>query len=245
MNNSQSIIKTVSNVVKLSVIAILCAFCILISNHYYQIKNYSVKLSKELNIIIFFDKNFKEDVSVNEAIEATGVVFLKEYVNAQEAYLKAVEKNPFLKDISISDAAKSIQAYAVVSPKSIPDEDFLSAMRTTLESIPGVDEIVFNMDVFKQYVEVENLLSFYRKIFFIFIIIIFVLFVFKCIFFIMESESSMKKLVINVFSYLLSSACGFLILWTVCVYVQHTLLLDDVAILSIIPFTASLGIVLD
>jgi cell division transport system permease protein len=237
--------KTASGSLKLVTVASLCAFCILVSGHYYQLKNYAKTLSENLNIVVFFDKNSADDAVISGEIEATGLVSVKEYVNAAEAYSKAVEKNPFLKDISVPDAAKSVQSYVLVAPKSIPYESFLSEMRSVLEKISGIDEIVFDMSVFKHYTEIENLLSFYRKIFFVFAVIIFILFIFKCIFFVLEQGLVTRKIVANIFSYLLSSAVGFLILWTVCICVRHPLLTDKIAIFSIILFISVLGVILD
>jgi cell division transport system permease protein len=238
-------IKTASELLKLAVVASLCAFCILVSGHYCRLKNYAKTLSENLNIVVFFEKNSTDDAVIREEIETTGLVSVKEYVNVAEAYSKAVEKNPFLKDISVPDAAKSVQSYVLVAPRSIPNKNFLSEMRSVLERISGVDEIVLDTSVFKHYAEIENLLSFYRKIFFIFAIFILILFVFKCTLFVLEQELDVRKIAANIFLYLLSSSTGFLILWTVCICSRHPLLFDKIAIFSIIPFTAVLGIILD
>ncbi|OEG71103.1 hypothetical protein ATZ36_16230 [Candidatus Endomicrobiellum trichonymphae] len=237
--------KTASESLKFVIVASLCAFCILVSGHYCRIKNYAKTLSENLNIAVFFDKNSADDAAIRGEIEATGLVSVKEYVSAAEAYSKAVEKNPFLKNISVPDVAKSVQSYVLVTLKSIPYENFLSEMRSALERISGIDEIVFDIPVFKHYAEIENLLSFSRKIFFVFAVIIFILFVFKCIFFVLEQEFDTKKIAANIFLYLLSSAVGFIILWTVCICVRYPLLTDKIVIFSIIPFIAALGVILD
>jgi cell division transport system permease protein len=237
--------KTASESLKLVAVASLCAFCILVSGHYYRIKNYAKTLSENLNIVVFFDKNSADDAVIRREIEATGLLSVKEYVNAAEAYSKAIEKNPFLKDISVPDAAKSVQSYVLLTPKTILCENFLSEMRSFLERISGIDEIVFDMPAFKHYTEVENLLSFFRKIFFIFAVIVFIFFVFKCIFFVLEQELDTRKIVANIFPYLVSSAAGFLILWSVCVCARYPLLTDKIAIFSIISFIAILGVILD
>lgn len=238
-------IKTVFKSLGFVAVASLCAFCILVSGDYYRLKNYAKTLSENLNIVVFFDKNSADDAVVRRRIEATGLVLVKEYVNATEAYSKAVEKNPFLKDISVPDASKSVQSYALVVPKSIPYENFVSEMRSVLEKIPGIDEIVLDTSVFKHYAEIENLLSFYRKIFCIFESIVFILFAFKCMFLVLEQELDAKKIATNIFSYLLSSSAGFLILWAVCICVRHPLLIDKISIFSIIPFITALGVILD
>ncbi len=231
-------IKTTSKSLKFVAVTSLCVFCILVSGQYYRLKNYAKTLSENLNIVVFFDKNFTEDAVIRGEIEATGLVSVKKYVTAAEAYSKAVEKNPFLKDISVPDAAKSVQSYALVTPKSIPHENFLSEIRSVLERICGIDEIVLDTPVFKHYAEIEDLLSFYRKIFFVFAIVIFILFVFKCISSALQQELDAKKIAANIFSYLMSSSAGFLILWIVCICARHPLLTDKIAIFSIIPFVA-------
>jgi cell division transport system permease protein len=237
--------KTTSELLKLVTVASLCAFCILVSGHYYRIKNYAKTLSENLNMVVFFDKNFADDVVIRGEIEATGLLSVKEYVSAAEAYSKAVEKNPFLKDISVPDAAKSVQPYVLVAPKFILYENFLSEVRSVLKRISGIDEIVIDMSVFKHYMEIENLLSFFRKIFFVFAIIVFIFFVFKCIFFVLEQDLDTRKIAAKTFPYLLSSAVGFFILQVACICTRHHLLIDKAAIFSIIPFIAVLGVILD
>jgi cell division transport system permease protein len=238
-------IKTASESLKLAVVASLCAFCFLVSGHYCQLKNYAKTLSGNLNMVVFFDKNSTDDAVIIREIETTGLVSVKEYVSVAEAYSKAVKKNPFLKDVFVPDAAKSIQSYALVAPKSMPNENFLEEMRGVLERVSGIDEIVFDTPVFKHYTEIENLLSFFRKIFFIFAGIVFILFVFKCILFVLEQKLDVRKIAANIFLYLLSSSTGFLVLWTVCICSRHPLLFDKTAIFSIIPFITVLGVILD
>ncbi|MDR3274966.1 MAG: hypothetical protein LBS81_03145 [Endomicrobium sp.] len=245
MKNKKSRIKSVSKILKFIGIASFCAFCILASNHYYQIKDYASRLSNDVKIIVFFDKNFKDNTSAAAEIEAAEILSVKEYVDHQKAYLQAVEKNPFLKNLVAINDLKAIQAYAVVVPKSIPDEKFLAEMKNTLSKITGIDEIVFDASLFKHCVKTKNLLLFYLKIFFIFMIAVFILFILKCIFFIIEDSENTRKLITNIFLYLSSSAFGFLILWAVCAYVHYPLSIYAAPIASIISFTAALGVILE
>jgi len=238
--------KTAFYTIRLSVIAILCACCALILNHFYQVKRYSIELSKELNIFVFFNKDFEDKSYIYRLIQATGVVVVREYVDAQNAYLKAVEKNSFLKDIFVPGIPKSIQAYAIVSPKYIPNEQFLSCIRNKLEKIHDVDEVVFNVEIFKHYIKIGNLLLFYRKIFVIFLILILILAIYKCIFFITAHSYNVKKIMTKIFLYVVSSMCGFLVLWTVCICMHYPLLVDyGVVLLLITPFVASIGVLLE
>jgi cell division transport system permease protein len=206
-----------------------------------------MELLKDLNIFIFFDKDFEDDAShVDKLIQATGILVVKEYVNAQNAYLKAVEKNPFLKNIFVPGIPKSIQTYVVVSPKYTPNEKFLSSIRSTLEKIHGVDEVVFNAKAFKEYVKIENLLMFYKKIFLIFFTLIVVLAVYKCVFFTAIHSSSVRKIITNISSCVVSSLCGFFVFWIVCIYAQYPLLVDRIVVLLlIIPFIVSVGVLLE
>jgi cell division transport system permease protein len=237
-NENMSKITNIVNILKLLTIAFLCAFCVLVVGHYYKIKDYAISLSRDLNIVIFFNKNITTCEGLREKLEATGFISVKECVGTFEAYLKAVEKNPFLKDISVPGDAMSIQTYAIAIPKLIPDENFISKMRNTLEQISDIDEVVFDTLFFKKYVEIESLVMMYQKIFFIFGIIVLVLFILKCIFFIIECELNTRKFVINIFLYLLSSTFGFLAVYR---YTQ----INDIIILLMIPFAAAFGVILD
>ena len=173
------VIKIANNIIKFVAVTLLCFFCILVSRHYYQVKNYSTTLYKNLNIVIFFDENSsKKDMDIIEEIKATNLVFIKEYVNASEAYSRAIKKDPLLKDIS-SDIKSSIQAYAIAIFRSTPKKNLILNMKKTLEKISGVDEVVFDMSIFEQYLKTRSLLSFQKKIFLIFGITVFILFTFK------------------------------------------------------------------
>ncbi|MDR1926276.1 MAG: hypothetical protein LBQ13_01120, partial [Endomicrobium sp.] len=171
---------------------------------------------------------------------------VKEYVDASEAYLKAVEKNPFLKNIAVpNDVIKSIQAYAVVTSIATPDENFLSEMRKSVEAITGVDEIVFDALVFKRYMEVVNLILLYRNVSSIFILATLILFIIRCVLYIWEQKLSRIKFAKNIFSYLIASTFGFLVIFVMCSYMQYTLSIDESAVLLIVVFTAAIGVILD
>jgi len=241
----KSKIKMAVKIFKFAALTLLGAFCFLIAGHYCRIRNYAANLSKYLNIIVFFDKDSKDDAAVVEKIEATGLALAKEYVSSAEAYLKAVEKNPFLKNISVPDSAKAIQSYAVLSPNFVPVGNMLSEMKNTLKNIPGVDEIIVDMPVFEQYVKVKNLLSFCQKIFIIFEIAAFVLFIFKCVFFIVEHESNSRNLVLSILLNCLSLIFGFFVLWFLCIYMHCPLLIDGHTVFSMASFIAFIGIILN
>jgi cell division transport system permease protein len=243
MENRKYVLKITSNAIKLFTIALLSIVFILSVNHYYQVKDYSVSLLKNLNVIVFFNSNMQDNESIKSELEISDLVSVKEYVNAADAYSKAIEKNPFLKSISVPDDAKSIQPYAVVTPKNVPYEDFLLEMRSSLEAVKDVDEIIFDISAFKHYVEIKNLLSFYHKVFFIFAVIIFALFIVKCVCEIVNQESGLRILIKDIFSYLMASSFGFIALWSICLYFQHMLFIEDKAILFVVFLAATFGVI--
>jgi hypothetical protein len=225
-------------------LAFLGAFFVFIVNHYYQIKDYANTLYEGLNIFVFFDKNLKDEDKILEILNSESSVFVKEYVNAAEAYKKTVEKNPLLSNISLPNGSKFLQAYAVVKPKSIPDNDFLIKIRNTIEGIAGVDEIVFNVSDFLHYAKIQKQLLLYKKIFFIIISVFFVFLVLKFVLVYIAGLDMLKKAK-KFFLYLLSTILGFLLFWTVCKYINYSLLISEAAVLLIIPFTCALGIMVD
>jgi cell division transport system permease protein len=237
--------KAMFNWVKFAALIMLCVIFILVANHFCKIKDYAKLLSKDLNVIVFFDNDVKEWQGVKESLENTGFVLLKEYADKSKAYSKAIEANPFLKDVSAPDDIKSIEAYAIVIPKSTPDENFLLKMRNSLERVPNVSEIVFDASVFGQYVKIEKMLLSYHKIFFIFVTLIFVLFALKCVFFITREELNSKKLVKKMFEYTLASSVSFLATWIVCTFFKYPLSIGDVSVLCAMPFSAIVGVLLD
>jgi cell division transport system permease protein len=245
MKNEKPMTYLVFNLIKFAVLVMFCVIFVLIANHFCTIKDYAKSLSKNLNVIVFFDNNAKEEKSLKEDLENTGFVLLKEYVDKSKAYSKAIEANPFLKNVSVPNDAKSIEAYAVVIPKSIPDENFLLKMRNSLERVSNVSEVVFDASIFKQYVKFEKMLLSYHNIFFTFVVLIFVLFILKCVFFIAREELNSKKLIKKLLEYILASSLGFLATWATCVFTQYPLSIGDVSVLCAIPFSAFVGVVLD
>jgi hypothetical protein len=245
MKIKKKIVKTMSELMKLSTLAFLGAFFIFIVNHYYQIKDYANTLSEGLNIFVFFDKNSKNENKILEILNSKSSIFVKEYVNVAKVYNKIIEKNQFLNNISLSnDLKKSLQAYAVVKPKLIPDNDFLIKIRSTIEGIDGVDEVVFNASDFLHYAKIQKQLLLYEKVYFIIISVFFVFLVLKFILVYIVSSNMLKK-VKRVFLYLLSTGLGFLLFWTVYKYINCSLLIPKTAVLLTISFTCILGVIFD
>ncbi|MDR0398853.1 MAG: hypothetical protein LBH33_03535 [Endomicrobium sp.] len=244
MKIRKKIARTISELLKLSTLAFLGVLFVFIVNHYYQIKDYANTLSEGLNIFVFFDKNSKDEDKILEILNSESSVFVKEYVNVAEAYNKTVEKNPLLSNISLPNDSKFLQAYAVVKPKSIPDNDFLIKIRNTIEEITGVDEIIFDASDFLHYAKIQKQLLLYEKAFFIIISVFFVLLVLKFVLVYIACSDMLKKAK-RFFLYLLSTGLGFLLFWTVCKYINYSLLISETAVLLIIPFTCALGIMFD
>ncbi|MCL2389858.1 MAG: hypothetical protein FWD54_04590 [Endomicrobia bacterium] len=236
-------INVISKALKLVSLAVFCAFFILLSNYYYSLQSDADKIISGLSITVFLDKNHKDKDVIWEAVESSGLVLTKEFVSAQDAYLKTIEKHPFLKDVSVPGDKESFQAYLKVLPKGFPAQDNLLSIKNGLLKIEGIDEVVIDFTSYGEYVKIKNVIDFYFNACLIFAIIIFVFFVFKSVLFVAENESNARKLAVGFSAYLLASAAGFVILWTVCVFVQYPLSVKEGAVFYIIPFTAVCGII--
>jgi len=239
-----SSINVASKFLKFAALAVFCAFSVLIANHYYYIDSYAKKLSSELDMTVFISKNCPDDAKVCGEIGALGFVAVDKYVSSQEAYFKAVEKNPFLKDISVPGDAGAFQSYVKVVPTKLPTDDYLVAARNAVAKVPDVSEVVFDPSRFKEYVQARDTLSFYQTFGLVFIIAVFVFFVVQSSLFIAAKEENARKLVTNFFAYLVAASAGFAGVWGTSVFLQYPLLIDQFAAFFLIPLTAALGIIL-
>jgi cell division protein FtsX len=246
MKRWKKIVESTSELLKLSTLAFLCCMFVFVANSYYQIKDYAETLSEELNIFVFFDKNSKNDdeKKILESINSEASIFVKEYVNSVEAYKKTVEENPLLSSISLPDASKSLQGYAIVKPKSIPDDNFLLEIRKVLDGIDGVDEVVFDESDFLRYAKIQKQLLLYKKAFFIVISVFFTFLILKFILAYIAGLDMLKKAK-KFFLYLLASFIGFLLFWILCKHMYYSLLVSEIAVSLIIPFTSFIGVMFD
>jgi hypothetical protein len=244
MKNRREIVQITFESLKLIILIFLSGFFVFIANNYYQIKNYSKDLFEELNIFVFFDKNSKNDEKVLEKLNSINSVLVKEYVSASQAYKKTVEKNPILNNISLPNDTNSMQSYAIVKPKSIPDNNFLLEIKTTFSNISDIEEIVFDEPNFLHYAEIQKALLLYKKIFFITISIFFVFLILRFIL-IYISRANIFKQAKNFFIYLLSSSLGFLLFWSICKYKHYSLLAPKASILTVLAFACVLVLMLD
>ncbi|MDR1417737.1 MAG: hypothetical protein LBI80_01025 [Endomicrobium sp.] len=237
--------KVVFNTIKFLSVIFLSSFFVLISNYYYQVQSYVSSLYDDLNIVVFFKDSVKDINALAEKIKNVEILYIKELVDSTQSYLKALEKNPFLKDISTSDTIESIGSYAVVLPQEVFDEKYLLKIRNDIEAIDGVDEIVFDSYSFNQYKKLKNLLILCEKTFFFIFFVFGILAVVKVISSIFLQEVSLKKIVQKFCSYFMAASIGFFIVWMLSIFFQYDLSIDKSLILYMIPFAAIFGLIFD
>lgn len=240
---SQTSIRAVSKVIKYLALIVFCAFCVLCIDYYYQLEDRAKTMEENLSITVFLAKNCKNSEKVSYDIESLNYVNIKEYVSSEESYLRAVEKNPFLKDISVPGDKDSFQAYYKVFPKHLPTNDNLVIIAKAVEGITDVDEVVFDYNAFARYLEAKNVTIFYKNVAMFFGVAILILFFFKSLFFILETPGNWKKLITNIFAYIIAASLGFIAAWSVCLYLQYPLLVNEMAAFFIIPFTVICAII--
>lgn len=243
MKKGKKIARITSQSLKLVTLAFLGILFAFIVNHYYQIKNYAETLSEELKIFVFFDKD-SNDEEILKNINSEAPVFVKDHVDSIEAYKKTVEKNPLLSSLSLPDDSKSMQAYAIVKPESIPDDDFLLQMRVILEGINGVDEVVFDVSDFLHYAKIQKQLLIYKKVFFVVISVFFVFLVLKFVLAYIAGSNILKE-VRRLSSYLLASSLGLLLFWILCTHMRYSLLISETTVMILISFTSIVGVMFD
>ncbi|MDR1942015.1 MAG: hypothetical protein LBQ47_06790 [Endomicrobium sp.] len=236
-------INAASKALKFCALAGICAFAVLFVNHYYALDLYAQQLYSQLAVTVFIDNNHKDYSKLCRDIEDSGILTLDEYVAAAQVYSKAVEKNPFLKDISVPSDAQSFQSYARFLPSVFPDSKYLSDIAKMLGSMEGVDEIVYDAAVFEKYARLKNALSFYKRIGLLFAIIIFMFFAAQSALYILKKEDKPKKAAANAAACLAACAIGFLCVWSVCVFFEHELVIDETAAFLIIFITSFFGII--
>jgi cell division transport system permease protein len=206
------------------------------------VQSYVSFLYDDLNIIVFFKNDVKDINSLAEKIKTVETLSIKELVDSTQSYLKALEKNPFLKDISTSE---SIGSYAVILPQEVFDENYLLKIRNGIEAIDGVDEVVFDSYSFNQYRKLKNLLILCQKTFISFFIVFGALFILKVIFAVFLQEVNFKKIVQKFCFYFMAASIGFFVVWMLSIFFQCNLSMDKSLILLVIPFTAVFGLIFD
>ncbi|MDR1474351.1 MAG: hypothetical protein LBS38_01505 [Endomicrobium sp.] len=244
MKNGRKIAQITFESLKLITLIFLGGVFVFIANNYYQIENYSKDLSEELNIFVFFDKNSKNDEKVLEKLNSINSVLVKEYVDASQAYKKTVEKNPILNNISLPNDINSMQSYAVVKPRSIPNNNFLLEIKTTFSNIADIEEIVFDESNFLHYANIQERLLLYKKAFSIVISIFSVFLILKFVLIYISGVNIFKQAE-KFFIYLLSSSSGFLLFWSICKYKHYSLLAPKVSIVTVLAFACVLVLMLD
>ncbi|MDR2191598.1 MAG: hypothetical protein LBO62_01785 [Endomicrobium sp.] len=237
-----------SRILKLFAAAFLCASFIFAANRYYEVKVFAETLFSQIQITVFFDKQNGDCGKTVGDIESLGLLNLAEYVPSEQAYSKAVEKNPFLKEVSVPQDANYFASYAVFSPAEIPTDEYLSLTRAAVLQIDGIDEIIFNLSLCGEYVKAANTLSFYKTAALLFAIIMFTFFITQCFLRVLNrgehsKKIAAKRLALETAAYLISASLGFVVLWGICQFAQYPLLIDETAAFIIIPLAASFGII--
>jgi hypothetical protein len=232
-----------SHFIKYAAISILCSVFFLIINSYYQLVYNCEELSHELNIFVFYSDNNLVSQS-RKSIDETNLVIEKEFLESQEAYRRAVDNIPHLGDAAAAGIVSSIPAYSVFEPSFSIEQNSVLRMKTILENIPGVDEVVYNSNVFSNYEEIQNLLTFYKNILIAFSVVISSFFFLRCFLLIIGGQENIKDLAVKIFKCFFSSGISFFFLWLVFVYFQFPLFISDSACIGVISISALLGIIL-
>ncbi|MDR3112736.1 MAG: hypothetical protein LBU55_06220 [Elusimicrobiota bacterium] len=237
--------KNFGSILKFIGLSVITVFFILCENIYFQVENYADNLAKELNIVIFLNKNSNDDESTRKKIIDTGLIEEKEYVDSQTAYEKAVNHSAILKDLSSDGVSYQIPAYLVANPSFEITEISSLSMKSTLENFDGIDEVVYDTYLFKKYEKITFMLNFYKKTLEFSFLVIFVLFALKCLFFLLKGKRLIKKLLVSTFKCFLSSSFGFFMTWFFFIYMFYPMFMDDISALAAILACACLGTLLE
>jgi len=235
--------RAASKVLKFFALALLCAFAVLTADYYFAFSQELSSLSKNLTITLFL-KNSADESGIAADLESFDFARFVEYIDSAKAYEKAVEKNPFLKDVSVPGDTDSFQGYAVFVPSDIPTQDYLIFLKEELLNLKDADEVVFDPAVFEKYAEGLNVLRFYKSAGAIFALAVLFFFIVRSAFFLLSKEGKFLKLALQFGAYLLCAAGGFLILWSVCLFLNRELLISQYAVFAVIPIIAAIGIIL-
>ncbi|MDR3243935.1 MAG: hypothetical protein LBT79_04225, partial [Elusimicrobiota bacterium] len=106
----------------------------------------------------------------------------------------------------------------------------------------NIDDVVFDVPLFKNYAQIKASVEFYKFAAAVFAVIIFSLLLINIIVGAAVREERMRYLISRFIAYMLCATAGFLIIWTVCLFYNYSLLIGQEAIFIIIPLTAALGI---
>ena len=233
-----------SKVIKFISLAVFCAFAFFFAEHYFELNDQANQLNDNLYITVFLEKGINP-AAIGSQIEGGGLVKVSETVSAQDAYAKAVEKNPSLKDIAVPGAADAFPAYLLLKPVGVPTDEFLIKIHDSIASVSGVDDVVFSSSEYKKYMQTRNAIVLYQKIGLIFAVLISLLLIIKATALIYCDEENTRQLISDFALYLFAAIIGFGILWLVSIYIMYPLLAaKDPAAFLILPLTAALGIIL-
>jgi cell division protein FtsX len=238
---SKFIFKKKSFVFMLIATILLFTIFSLFMDNFCKLKKNKTDLSKRVYITIFFNNftNTDKHFSLVKFIEDTKILILKEYVDEVTAYSKAIERNKFLNELYIPGMEKSLQAYAVVIPKNIPDDTFLFSMNEKLKKNTNIDDVVYNKDIFNEYVFISKQFKFYKKILYFCVLLVLIMFIYKCFF--IKKHFFIKKTLY----YFISSIIFFFILKITSIFFKYVLFVNNFVAIQIILFTTIFVIILD
>jgi len=240
---SERSVRNWSKTFKFLGLAALSAFFILIADHYYKTEKSARDLFSNLGITVFLNKDVTDSAGVSGAIADLGYANVDGYVSSEQAYNDAVAKNPFLKDVSVPGDKTSFTSYLKLSPRALPTEQFLASVRAAVMKVGGVNDVVYDSAGYKKYVQSARMLGLYKKISFVFVLGLFVLFIAKLFLLYYGNKKTLKNIIAAFIIYLLAAAVGFLAVWSAGVFLFFPLLLKDAAVFGVIGVTAVLGMI--
>jgi cell division transport system permease protein len=223
--------------------AALSALCVMILNHYFQMEQERRDIGSQLGVYVFLNKNASQEIAAQE-IQALNGVAITDEVPSKEVYRRAVEKNPFLAEIAVPDAANAFQSYFVLSPQVLPDDAFMNSLKESLYKMEGVDELVYDQDLFWRYIKLSNDLLHCRIAVYIFagLSLLFFLLSFALSFADRENEQNWKSFLVTFGVYLVAAIGGFWGVWGLFSILKLPMFVDQISSLIVIPFSAVLSI---
>ena len=225
--------------------AALSALCVMILNHFFQMEQERRDLGSQLGVYVFLNKNASQEI-VRGEIESLSGVSIADEVPSKEVYRRAVERNPFLAEIAVPDAANAFQSYFILSPQVLPDDSFMNSLKESLYKAEGVDELVYDQDSFWRYIKLSNDLLYCRIAVYIFagLALLFFILSFALSIVDREHEQAWKTFLVTFGVYLVAAIGGFWGIWGIFSLMKLPMFVDQISSLIVIPFSAVLSLAL-
>jgi cell division transport system permease protein len=223
---------------KFTAAAILCAGAVLTMNMFFQEKDRAASLYADLNFHIFLNKNLSEiENATVQNISNLDLLDIVEYVPSNEVYKRAVEKNPFLGNVSVPNVATVFQSYIVATPATILTAQALKTIEDAFYGMESVDELVFDKAAFLQFIALEEKLKFYQKAGYILAGAFAALFLIEFVIFMFAAKEKRKKFLLSFCICFIGAIAGFWLLQGLSAYINYALTVDQISALLAIPFT--------